>query len=104
MISGTEGEAAAATALAKAGYRILERNLRTPIGEIDILALKSGFLCVVEVKARASDRFGSAAEAVTPAKQAKLRRLATCPRTMNCGQQWLRNGEPSNERGPAGRD
>lgn len=76
MISGAEGEAAAAEALLGAGYDILERNLRTPLGEIDLLARQGEFLCVVEVKARSSDRCGDALEALTPAKQAKLREVA----------------------------
>ena len=74
--TGASGEDAAAEALRRAGYEILERNLRTPLGEIDVLAWEDDVLCVIEVKARADDRFGSPLEAVTPAKQAKLKALA----------------------------
>ena len=74
---GAAGETAAAEALSRAGYEILERNLRTPFGEIDILARHQGLLCLVEVKSRSDDRFGSPAEAVTPAKRSRLRRMAT---------------------------
>ena len=73
---GAAGEAAAAGALAAAGYEILGRNLRTPFGEVDLLARQGEVLCFVEVKTRSSDAFGHPAEAVTPAKQANLRRSA----------------------------
>lgn len=73
---GAAGEAAAAKALTAAGYRILDRNVRTPFGEVDLLAVQGDCLCVVEVKTRSSDAFGHPAEAVTRAKQASLRRSA----------------------------
>ncbi len=54
---GRRGEAAAARSLARKGYRILGRNVRTPRGEVDLLALQAGCLVVVEVKsARATRR------------------------------------------------
>lgn len=37
------------------GYQIIAKNLRTPVGEIDIIALKGRVLSIVEVKARASE-------------------------------------------------
>ena len=74
--TGASGEDAAAEALRRAGYEILERNLRTPLGEIDILALEDEVLCFVEVKTRSSTAFGHPAESVTPAKQAHLRKAA----------------------------
>ncbi len=73
---GAEGEAAAADALRRAGYRILETNLRTPLGEIDLLAQQGDILCFVEVKTRSSSAFGHPAEAVTPAKQSRMRRTS----------------------------
>jgi putative endonuclease len=46
------------------GYRILGRNLRTPVGEVDILARRRGILAVIEVKRRASlDRAAFSLEA-----------------------------------------
>ena len=75
--TGAGGEEAAAEALRRSGYEILARNLRTPFGEIDLLALDDdGVLCFVEVKTRSSDAFGHPAEAVTPAKQAHLKKAA----------------------------
>ncbi|MCL2465572.1 MAG: YraN family protein, partial [Micrococcales bacterium] len=45
-------------------------------GELDLVALDGTELVVVEVKTRRSERFGPPALAVTPAKLARLRRLA----------------------------
>lgn len=58
--------------LRQAGYRILERNYRNRLGEIDIVAQDGESLVFVEVKTRRSTRFGSAKLAVTAAKQQKL--------------------------------
>jgi putative endonuclease len=74
---GAEGEKAAAAALGRAGYRDLEANVRTPFGEIDLLARQGDMLCFVEVKTRSSDAFGHPAEAVTPAKQGRMREAAS---------------------------
>jgi putative endonuclease len=73
---GGTGEDLAAAALKKQGYKIIERNYVTPLGEIDLIAKHKGVLVFIEVKTRQSERFGTPAEAVHPAKQAKLRRLA----------------------------
>jgi putative endonuclease len=73
---GDAGEDLAAVALKKQGYKILERNYVTPLGEIDLVARQGKTLVIVEVKTRKSMRFGSPQEAVAAAKQAKLRRLA----------------------------
>jgi putative endonuclease len=73
---GDHGEDLAAAALKKQGYKILERNYRTPLGEIDLVARQGKTLVIIEVKTRKSTRFGSPQEAVSAAKQAKLRRLA----------------------------
>ena len=73
---GDRGEDLAAAALKKQGYQILERNYRTPLGEVDVIARHRGALVFVEVKTRRSNRFGSPQEAVHPAKQERLRNLA----------------------------
>lgn len=69
---GRWGEAAAAEYLVKQGYEILARNLRTAHGEIDLVARQGEALVFVEVKARASGRFGHPEEAVTLRKQAHI--------------------------------
>ena len=56
------------------GYVIIARNWRCKRGELDVVAHRDGVLVVCEVKARASNAFGTPAEAVTLAKQLKVRR------------------------------
>ena len=56
------------------GYVIVARNWRCKRGELDVVACKDSVLVVSEVKARASNAFGTPAEAVTLAKQLKVRR------------------------------
>jgi putative transposase len=73
---GDQGEDLAAAALKKQGYKILERNFVTPLGEIDLIAREGKTVVVVEVKTRKSTRFGSPQEAVSVTKQQRLRRLA----------------------------
>ena len=63
------------------GYVIVARNWRCKRGELDVVACRDGVLVVCEVKARASNAFGTPAEAVTPAKQLKVRRATTDFRT-----------------------
>ncbi len=62
--------------LTAGGYEIVARNVRTKLGEIDLLARHDGVLIFVEVKTRRGDRFGSGADAVGFRKQERLRRLA----------------------------
>lgn len=75
-MTGAEGERIAAEFLLKQGYRILERNFRTALGEIDIVAQDGKMLVFVEVKARSGDRFGAPQFAVDTRKQAKMSRVA----------------------------
>ena len=63
------------------GYVIVARNWRCKRGELDVVACKDGVLVVCEVKARASNAFGTPAEAVTLAKQLKVRRATADFRT-----------------------
>jgi putative endonuclease len=69
---GRWGEAAAADYLCAHGYEITGRNIRTPYGEIDLVACKHGLLVFVEVKARTGASFGPPEVAVTPRKQAHM--------------------------------
>jgi putative endonuclease len=73
---GDRGEDLAAAALKKQGYKIIERNYKTPLGEIDLIARQGKTLIFIEVKTRKSLHFGAPQEAVSPAKQVRLRRLA----------------------------
>lgn len=74
---GRASEAQAEQILREKGYRILDRNLRTPLGELDLVAEDHGVVVFVEVKARATHAFGGARLAVDARKQAKLVRLAS---------------------------
>lgn len=87
---GDLGEDAAETYLRAAGYRIVERNLRTRIGEIDFVALDGETLVFVEVKARLTAECGAAIAAVGPRKQAKLAKIASLFLARNRSQRACR--------------
>lgn len=74
---GQASEDRAEEFLRRKGYRILARNLRTSLGELDLVAEDAGVLVFVEVKARTTGAFGGAVLAVDRRKQAKLIRLAS---------------------------
>ena len=75
-IFGQEGESAAEQYLRRKGYRIVARNLRSSMGELDLVAEDDQVLVFVEVKARRTDVFGGAIHAVPQRKQEKLIQLA----------------------------
>ena len=74
---GRRGERVAVKFLTKEGYKILEKNFKTHIGEIDIIAEDEQTLCFIEVKTRSSDNFGAPSEAVTLKKQEKYYKVAS---------------------------
>ena len=73
---GSHGEQAACDLLAGKGYRILERNWRSRLGEIDLIAERNGELVFVEVRTRTGGRFGSPEESIGARKRQRLRRMA----------------------------
>jgi putative endonuclease len=88
---GRYGEDLAARRLRAAGMVVLERNWRCAAGEIDIVARDHDALVVCEVKTRRSRGYQHPMAAVTPAKAARLRRLAA--RWLS--ERWLvRYGRP----------
>lgn len=74
---GQEGEAEAERYLRRKGYRIVARNLRSALGELDLVAEDGRTLVFIEVKARRTGEFGGAIHAVHRQKQQKLIRLAS---------------------------
>jgi putative endonuclease len=73
---GTRGEDVTADAYRHRGYRIVARNWRCRLGELDLVAERGGVLVFCEVKSRSGGAFGVGYEAVTWRKQTKLRSLA----------------------------
>lgn len=69
---GFLGENEATKYLISKGYSILDRNYRTKIGEIDIIAIKSEVLTFIEVKTRTNIEYGYPCEAVNWRKQDKI--------------------------------
>jgi putative endonuclease len=87
---GADGEERAARWYEAEGYEVLERNWRRREGEVDLIVRRGATVVFCEVKTRASDRFGTGAEAVLPAKQRRIRRLAS---------RWLAELTPAVGRG-----
>ncbi|HEY1428744.1 MAG TPA: YraN family protein [Candidatus Tumulicola sp.] len=73
---GRDGEDAAVQFLATSGYRVLERNVRVPGGEIDAVCMDGATLVIVEVRRRDGKTFGSAIASVDARKRRTLRRSA----------------------------
>ena len=73
---GAYGERLAARHLLEQGLVVLDRNWRCSVGEIDLVLRDRDVLVVCEVKTRSSSACGTPHEAITPAKLARLHRLA----------------------------
>lgn len=86
---GRAGEQRAVDHLAAHGYRILDRNWRCEIGELDVVAVRGKILAFVEVKTRSSVAFGHPFEAIDDRKRARLWRLV---------HEWVRT-HPAASRG-----
>lgn len=77
QVLGRDGEDLVARYAENAGWTVLDRNWRAGrAGELDLVALDGRELVAVEVKTRRGTGFGHPSEAVTPAKLARVRRLA----------------------------
>jgi putative endonuclease len=73
---GGAGEDAALDAYIGRGYRVVARNWRCRLGELDLILLRRDTLVFCEVKTRGGSAFGGGHEAVTWRKRAKVRSLA----------------------------
>jgi putative endonuclease len=74
--TGSKAERRAVALLVQKGYRIVERNFRSKLGELDIIARQGPTLVFVEVRSRRDATFGSALDAVGARKQRKVTRVA----------------------------
>lgn len=75
-VLGASGEVRASNFLEKKGYKILQKNYASKIGEIDLIAMQNKTIVFVEVKMRSSKLFGRPCEAVNYSKQQKIRKVA----------------------------
>ncbi len=73
---GRLGETLAGAYLQNKGYNILERNLHTPYGEIDLIARQDEAVIFVEVKTRSSSSLGPPEISITPRKEEHMRDAA----------------------------
>lgn len=74
---GNYGESIALKYLANNNYSILEKNYRTRLGEIDVIAMERNYITFIEVKTRRSCRYGYPREAVDANKQERIRNIAS---------------------------
>jgi putative endonuclease len=72
IATGKWGEEQAANFLIQKGYRIIGKNIRTPHGEIDLVATFAEQLIFVEVRTRTSAWLGFPEESINPRKQAHM--------------------------------
>ena len=75
--TGKLGEQIGEDYLKQRGYQIIGRNVRSPLGEIDLVASHRGTLVFVEIKTRRDQTFGYPEEAVDERKKKQLVRLAS---------------------------
>ena len=73
---GGDAEAMAAAFLEQQGLKVIERNYRCRLGEIDVVARDGATTVFVEVRRRRSSAFGGAAASITSAKRLKLLKAA----------------------------
>ena len=85
---GRDAEAAACRALERDGWTLLAQRLRTPAGEIDVVAVKPDMLAIVEVKARPT--LADAARALGGRQRARL--LAAAEIVLAEHPEWAREG------------
>lgn len=71
-VEGARAEDLCADLMRAAGLRLIERNWRCRMGEIDLIAEEHGMLVFAEVRMRTRPGFGGAGESVTAAKRARI--------------------------------
>jgi putative endonuclease len=73
---GAQAEDDAIKVLRKAGYRVVDRNFRCRIGELDVVALDGDTLVFIEVRSRRDVSFGGGIAAISGAKMKQVARVA----------------------------
>jgi putative endonuclease len=73
---GRWGESVAASYLSGKGYQILRRNVRTPYGEIDLVAIQNATFVFVEVRTRSTSTYGFPEDSITTSKQQHMQDAA----------------------------
>jgi len=76
VLRGRRAEALACEYLKARGYAILERNVRFPVGELDIVARDGRTLCFVEVRSTSSQQWGGPLASITDRKRRRIIRAA----------------------------
>lgn len=73
---GKQGEDAVTQDLEERGFEIVQRNIYTRYGELDIIAVRENILHIIEVKTRKNDAFGGAVNALSRTKFLKMQKAA----------------------------
>ncbi len=76
-VQGFAGEISAIKYLENKKYKIIHKNYKNHLGEIDIIAKHKAFIVFIEVKARQTLAFGRPSEAVNARKQNKIKNIAS---------------------------
>ena len=106
-IRGRAGEDATLSVYRQRGFRLLHRNWRCRVGELDLVLSRNGLIVFCEVKTRSGSAFGGGYEAVTRSKRRKLLQLAALYLSskapphdrvrFDVGSVWLGRGAPDVE-------
>lgn len=76
LSSGKRGEALAYSFLRREGYKILEKNYKTRLGEIDIIGEDEGSVVFIEIRSANTERFGSLEHTINKKKQDRITKTA----------------------------
>ena len=73
---GNKGESLAEDYIKRKGYKIIQRNYRCRLGEIDIIAKDDDTIVFIEVRTKQNENFGSPQGSVTSTKKSKISKTA----------------------------
>ena len=73
---GQSAESIADEYLRKKGYRIIDRNVRSPSGELDLVARLGDTVVFIEVKARRTEKYGGVSYSINRRKEQRIIKLA----------------------------